>query len=58
MAGPSNIWEEDHVARAELGFGGMIPDEAAEEGRVSNVKGNMKPLQSFKQNSDIIETVR
>lgn len=57
MVGPSNIWEEDHVARAELGFGGAIPDEAAEEGRVLNVKGNVEPLQGFKQKSNIIKTM-
>lgn len=34
MAGPSNIWEGAGGARADLGVGRVMPDEAGEEGGV------------------------
>lgn len=37
MAGPSDIWEGAAGARADLGLGGVMPDEAAEEGGVLEI---------------------
>lgn len=55
MAGPSHVWEGGSVARAELGFGEEITDKAWEEGSLEKphlyVKGNVEPLQGFKQES-------